>query len=496
MTPVTADTRTEWTTRLAQALVQVGYETESNLAPLVAESRATDQSLAYLLISRNLALPGVVVGALAQLAQLPAVDLAALTPEPRGPRGHAATPWPSSTGPWRCSSTATCWSVAFAEPPSQRGRRRAGRPGSATGSLRCWPTRSSSPSSLGSRNGSVPPSRTCTRLAAGRIPSVRAPTSPWPRRRSSSCSNRDPGSGGERQHAAAHRRPAALRRVGRRVGPPPDGGACPAPSGSTVPCAPSRVARRSTTRPSGTWSSASCRPRSGSGSRRSTSSTRRTPSPASVGSVSTSSLQRGTVAAALRPIPHEMPEFDQPRASRLDQGVHRPAARPGAGDRPDRLGQVDDPGVADRHHQPDQAAAHRDRRGPDRVPPRPQAVDHHPAGDRRGHRLVLRGAAPGPAPGPRRHPGRRAPRPRDHLDGPDRRRDRPPGVRHPAHPGRAPDHRPDHRRVPHQAAGADPGHAGRHPRGCGHPAADRRPPTAPAGCRAPRSWCARRPSGT
>ena len=32
--------------------------------------------LATLLISRNLALPGVVVGALAHLAQLPAVDLA------------------------------------------------------------------------------------------------------------------------------------------------------------------------------------------------------------------------------------------------------------------------------------------------------------------------------------------------------------------------------------------------------------------------------------
>ena len=79
MSPITAASRTEWSTRLAQALVQGGYDTESNLAPLVEESRKTGQSLAFLLVSRNLALPGVVVGALAHLAQLPAVDLAAVS---------------------------------------------------------------------------------------------------------------------------------------------------------------------------------------------------------------------------------------------------------------------------------------------------------------------------------------------------------------------------------------------------------------------------------
>jgi twitching motility protein PilT len=80
MSPVTAETRVEWSTRLAQALVQGGYDTEPNLAPLVAEARATGQTLAVLLITRNLALPGVVVGALAHLSQLPAVDLGAITP--------------------------------------------------------------------------------------------------------------------------------------------------------------------------------------------------------------------------------------------------------------------------------------------------------------------------------------------------------------------------------------------------------------------------------
>ena len=82
MSPLTETSRVEWSTQLAQALVQGGYETESNLVPLLAESRATGQPLATLLIGRNLALPGVVVGALAHLAQLPAVDLAAMTPSP------------------------------------------------------------------------------------------------------------------------------------------------------------------------------------------------------------------------------------------------------------------------------------------------------------------------------------------------------------------------------------------------------------------------------
>ena len=76
------DARTEWSLRLAQALVAGGYATETNLSPLLTEAQSTGQPLGTLLISRQLALPGVVVGALAQLAQLPAVDLAAVVPDP------------------------------------------------------------------------------------------------------------------------------------------------------------------------------------------------------------------------------------------------------------------------------------------------------------------------------------------------------------------------------------------------------------------------------
>jgi twitching motility protein PilT len=80
MNPPTVETEVEWSAQLANALVQAGYETESNVTPLLSEARANGQTLAELLIIRGLALPGVVVGALAHLAQMSAVDLAAITP--------------------------------------------------------------------------------------------------------------------------------------------------------------------------------------------------------------------------------------------------------------------------------------------------------------------------------------------------------------------------------------------------------------------------------
>ncbi len=117
MSPVTTETRIEWSDRLAQALVQSGYETESNLAPLLAESRATGESLASLLISRKLALPGVVVGALAHLSNLQAVDIAAVAPSPEAKacmpdavaQEYLAVP---------LQFDGRVLSVAFAEPPT------------------------------------------------------------------------------------------------------------------------------------------------------------------------------------------------------------------------------------------------------------------------------------------------------------------------------------------------------------------------------------------
>ncbi len=117
MSPVTAATRVEWSARLAEALVQGGYDTQSNLAPLVAESRATGQSLATLLLDRNLSTPGVVVGALAHLSQLPAVDLSAVAPTP-----DAEAAMPASVGAEygavALQFDGNVLAVAFAEPPS------------------------------------------------------------------------------------------------------------------------------------------------------------------------------------------------------------------------------------------------------------------------------------------------------------------------------------------------------------------------------------------
>jgi twitching motility protein PilT len=129
MTALTPDTRQEWTTRLAQALVKSGYETDANIKPLLNEAIATDQSLAYLLVSRNVALPSVVVGTLSQLSQLPAVDLAAFTAQPDA---IAALPSPLAQEyqAMALQFDGNALSVAFAEPPTpQRVDELAGRIG-------------------------------------------------------------------------------------------------------------------------------------------------------------------------------------------------------------------------------------------------------------------------------------------------------------------------------------------------------------------------------
>ena len=73
--------------------------------------------MAYLLISRNLALPGVVVGALAHLSELPAIDIGAMTPSP-----DATACMPEAVAQEyeavALQFDGRVLSVAFAEPPS------------------------------------------------------------------------------------------------------------------------------------------------------------------------------------------------------------------------------------------------------------------------------------------------------------------------------------------------------------------------------------------
>ena len=117
MSPVSTTVRTEWSLRLARALVAGGYATETNLAPLLTEAQSTGQSLGALLIERQIALPGVVVGALAQLANLPAIDLAAVVPDPQA---MAVLPeWAAREhGAVALRLDGNQVAVAFGEPPS------------------------------------------------------------------------------------------------------------------------------------------------------------------------------------------------------------------------------------------------------------------------------------------------------------------------------------------------------------------------------------------
>ena len=126
----------------------------------------------------------------------------------------------------------------------------------------------------------------------------------------------------------------------------------------------------------------------------------------------------------------------------------RPAARPRAGHRADRLGQEHHARRHGQPHQRERVRPHPHHRGPDRVRARVEEVPHQPARGRAAHALVRQRAAQRAARGPGRDPGRRDARPGDHPAGAHRRRDRPPGVRHAAHLVGGEDHRPHRRRLP------------------------------------------------
>ncbi|HVA07780.1 MAG TPA: PilT/PilU family type 4a pilus ATPase [Acidimicrobiales bacterium] len=119
MSAVSSDTRADWSTRLVHALVESGFATESDLAPLAAESEVTGRPLATILIERQVATPGVVVGALAQLAGLPAVDLLSAAPE-----SHVLALLPEAVGreydAVALKLDGNQLIVAFAEPPTPR----------------------------------------------------------------------------------------------------------------------------------------------------------------------------------------------------------------------------------------------------------------------------------------------------------------------------------------------------------------------------------------
>ena len=197
--------------------------------------------------------------------------------------------------------------------------------------------------------------------------------------------------------------------------------------------------------------------------------------------------QRGAVSAVFRVVPWEIKTWGAGNAG-APRDVRRAAAWPGPDHRPDRLGQVDDGRLDGGHRQLHPRWPHRDHRGSDRVPLRPQALHRQPARGGRGHRVLRRRPAPRLAAGPGHRPGRRDARPGDHLRGPDGRRDRPPRVRHPAHPLLAGGRHPHRGRLPGGPAGYDP-------RTAGVLAAGRDRPDAAADGRRPRPHPRRRGPG-
>jgi twitching motility protein PilT len=74
MSPSTS-TRVEWARRLAHSIVTDGYAPDSAVTPVLDEATAGGSSFPALLISRNVTSQEVVLGLLSQLASMPVVDL-------------------------------------------------------------------------------------------------------------------------------------------------------------------------------------------------------------------------------------------------------------------------------------------------------------------------------------------------------------------------------------------------------------------------------------
>jgi twitching motility protein PilT len=80
MSTTSSATRTEWSRRLARALIAGGFADERTVGALLAESSESNLPLGTLLISRGVLPAAVVVNTLAQQARLAAVDLQAEPP--------------------------------------------------------------------------------------------------------------------------------------------------------------------------------------------------------------------------------------------------------------------------------------------------------------------------------------------------------------------------------------------------------------------------------
>ena len=86
MSPQSTAHRTDLSRRLARALVAAGYVQEEAIEPFLAEAGSTDTPLGTILIARGALPASVVVNTLSQLARLPVIDLFADPPTPEALR--------------------------------------------------------------------------------------------------------------------------------------------------------------------------------------------------------------------------------------------------------------------------------------------------------------------------------------------------------------------------------------------------------------------------
>jgi twitching motility protein PilT len=88
-----ANTRVEWARRLAQSIVSDGYANDVDVAPVLSEATAQGSSFSALLISRDVTSQEVVLGLLSQLTRLPVVNL-----EHDRPSDQALAAMPAAVG--------------------------------------------------------------------------------------------------------------------------------------------------------------------------------------------------------------------------------------------------------------------------------------------------------------------------------------------------------------------------------------------------------------
>ena len=82
MSPLSAAARSEWSLQLVRELMAGGYAREEDLVPLLSEAAQTGSQVGPIIISRNVVPAPVVVSMLAQLSRLPKVDLENNEPTP------------------------------------------------------------------------------------------------------------------------------------------------------------------------------------------------------------------------------------------------------------------------------------------------------------------------------------------------------------------------------------------------------------------------------